>query len=152
MQSVYSSLNLLGHQDTRWGSLTSLQRCSRCILVSTYWATRTRVGVVLPLCRDAVGVFYSLSRRGQGVIVHMRVSESIFVRMCIDSRSEYIWMRLCIVLTCKHSWCNGYRRRKWTWQPKFKSGTRLSAFYIIQTPLKKYESSYCWNNKTHWDF
>ena len=27
-------------------------------------------------------------------------------------------------------WCNGYRRRKWTRQHKFKSLTRLIAFHI----------------------
>ena len=64
--------------DPRWGSLTPLQRCSRCILQpkptgptlgnsyssaemqSMYFTAQadwTHVGGVLPLCKDAVGVF-----------------------------------------------------------------------------------------------
>ena len=89
---VFCSLSRLGQHDTCWGSLTPLQRCSRCILqsqpigptrhslgesypsaemqsvysaVSADWANTTLVGGVLPLCRDAVGVFCSLSRLGQ---------------------------------------------------------------------------------------
>ena len=27
-------------------------------------------------------------------------------------------------------WCDGYRRRKWTWQYNFKSWKRLIAFHI----------------------
>ena len=71
-------------QDPRWKSLTPLQRCSWCILqfqptgpsleesypfakmqlmYSTVPADRTLVGRVLPLCRDAVDVFYSPSRQ-----------------------------------------------------------------------------------------
>ena len=29
-----------------------------------------------------------------------------------------------------YMWCNGYRRRKWTWRHVFKSWTRLIAFHI----------------------
>ena len=39
-------------------------------------------------------------------------------------------------------WCNGYRRRKWTWRYQFKSWTRLIAFNIALIPLGKYESNY----------
>ena len=60
MQSVYSTA--LADWTTRWGSLTPLQRCSRCILPPQ--PTGLLVGGVLLLCRDAVGVFYSLSRLG----------------------------------------------------------------------------------------
>ena len=79
------------YQGTRWGSLTSQQRCSRCIiqpqptgllrhsLGETYpsaemqsvyytapadWATETLIGGDLPLSRGAVGVLYSPSRLG----------------------------------------------------------------------------------------
>ena len=34
-------------------------------------------------------------------------------------------------------WCNGYRRRKWTWQHEFKSWTRLIAFHIALILLGK---------------
>ena len=92
-------------QDTRWGSFTPLQRCSRCILQlqptrlkmvnchiqNTRWGgsypsaemqsvysttpadtaedgllsyPEHSLGWVLPLCRDAVGVFYNSSRHG----------------------------------------------------------------------------------------
>ena len=88
---IFYSLSRLGHQDTYWESLTPLQRCSRHILqpqptgppghllresypsaemqsaystASADWATRTLIERVLPLCRDAVGIFYSLSRLG----------------------------------------------------------------------------------------
>ena len=88
---VFCILSRLGHQDTSWGSLTPLQRCSRCILQpqptgssrhflgesyssaemqSVYstapadWVIKTLLGGVLLLCRDAVGVFCILSRLG----------------------------------------------------------------------------------------
>ena len=49
----------LSPQNTRWGNLTLLQRCCRCILHSLSRLThRTLVGEILPFCRDAVGVFY----------------------------------------------------------------------------------------------
>ena len=35
------------------------------------------------------------------------------------------------------SWCNGYRRRKWTQRHEFKSWTRLIAFHIALIPLGK---------------
>ena len=34
-------------------------------------------------------------------------------------------------------WCNGYRRRIWTWRYEFKSWTRLTAFHIAVIPLGK---------------
>ena len=81
----------LGQRDTCWGSLTPLQRCSRCILQPqltrqrtlvvgvillcrdvvgvfcnpSWLSQRTLVGGVIPLCRDAVGVFYNPNRLGQ---------------------------------------------------------------------------------------
>ena len=67
MQSVYSAAQAdwaTGH--SLGEGLTSLQRCSRCILqpqptepLDILW------GRVLPLCRDVVGVFCTLSRLGQ---------------------------------------------------------------------------------------
>ena len=88
---LFYSPNRLGYQNTRWGSLTPLQRCSRFILQpqstglpesslgesysstemqSIYptapidWATLTLAGGVLLLYRDAVDLFYSPSRLG----------------------------------------------------------------------------------------
>ena len=57
MQSVYSTAAT--DWTTHWGSLTPVQRCSRCILQSQ--PTGPLVEGVLPLRRDAVGVFYSPS-------------------------------------------------------------------------------------------
>ena len=37
----------------------------------------------------------------------------------------------------RHSWCNGYRRRKWTRRHEFKSWTRLFAFHITLIHLGK---------------
>ena len=37
----------------------------------------------------------------------------------------------------KCQWCNGYRRRKWTWRHKFISWTRLIAFHKALIPLGK---------------
>ena len=34
-------------------------------------------------------------------------------------------------------WCNGYRRRKWTWRHESNSWTRLIAFHIALIPLGK---------------
>ena len=64
MQSVYSTAP--ANSDTRWGSLTPVQICSRCILRSQ--PTWTLIGGVLPLCRDAVGVYYGPSRLGHPVL------------------------------------------------------------------------------------
>ena len=61
MLTVYSTARLTGLQDTCWWSLTPLHRCSRCILQPSWLGYRTFVGGVLPFCRDAVGVFYSLA-------------------------------------------------------------------------------------------
>ena len=84
---VFYCLRWPGYQDSHWRHLIPLQRCSRCVLQSTvplghalgkcylsaemqsmrstvHCATRTRVGEVLSLCRDAVDVFYCLSWLG----------------------------------------------------------------------------------------
>ena len=50
-------------------------------------------------------------------------------------RSNTDWLRIISVLRC--SWCNGYRRRKWTRRHEFKSWTRLIAFHIALIPLGK---------------
>ena len=63
MQSAYSAA--LDDWTTRWGSLTYLQRCSRCILQPL--TTRPLVGDPLPLCKDAVGVFCSPWRLGHSL-------------------------------------------------------------------------------------
>ena len=89
--SLFYSPCQLDHQETCGGSLTSLQRCSQSILQpqpigppedlwgesylsaemqSVYstapanWATRRLVGRVLPLCKDAVSLFYHPSQLG----------------------------------------------------------------------------------------
>ena len=49
--------------DTHWVSYTPRQRCSRCILQpKPTGPSRTILGVNLPSCRYAVGIFYSPSR------------------------------------------------------------------------------------------
>ena len=53
--------------DTRSGSLTSPQRCNRCIF-SPKWLGLIPVGEDLPLNRDVIGVFYSLSQLGQTLV------------------------------------------------------------------------------------
>ena len=61
MQSVYSAAPT--PQDTCWGSLTLLQRCSRCILQPPHQPTGPQNTSwwwgILPFCRDAVSVFCS---------------------------------------------------------------------------------------------
>ena len=77
---VFYSCNRLCYRTLDWGgNLTPLQRCSRCILQlqptvlqDTWW------GGILPLFRDAVGVFYSCNRLGYrtlwtGVVIPVRV-------------------------------------------------------------------------------
>ena len=64
MQLMYSTTPADGA--TRWLSLTSLQRSSRCILQPK--PTGPLVDWVLPLCREAVDVFYNPSRRGHSLI------------------------------------------------------------------------------------
>ena len=46
-----------------------MQRCSRCIRNPCRLGYRTLVGGVLPLCRNAVGVFYNPSRLGYMTLV-----------------------------------------------------------------------------------
>ena len=70
------------------------------------WTTGNCWGV-LPLCRDAVGVFYS----------PIQLDHITLVGRC--------------------SWCKGYRRRKCTRRHEFKSWTRLVAFHIALIPLGK---------------
>ena len=41
------------------------------------------------------------------------------------------------IINIKSSWCNGYRRRKWTQRHEFKSWPRLIAFLIALMPLGK---------------
>ena len=58
MQSVYSTALVdYAIKDTRWESPFPLQRCSRCILQpQSPGPSRTLVGRVLSLCRDAIDV------------------------------------------------------------------------------------------------
>ena len=62
MQLVYSIAPVKWPRNTCWASLTGLQRCSWCILQPQLTGLRTLLERVLPLCRDAVGVFYSPSQ------------------------------------------------------------------------------------------
>ena len=49
--------------------------------------------------------------------------------------SHKLYLLLYIYIMCP--WCNGYRRRKWTWWYEFKSWTRLITFHIALIPLGK---------------
>ena len=49
------------------------------------------------------------------------------------------------------SWCNGYRRRKWTRWHEFKSWTRLIAFHIARKVWIQLFSLQLWlNSRTDW--
>ena len=48
-----------------------------------------------------------------------------------------VWILLFRYTTWRCTWCNGYRRRKWTRRYEFKSWTRLIAFHIALIPLGK---------------
>ena len=51
------------------------------------------------------------------------------------------------------TWCNGYRRRTWTWRHEFKPWMRLIAFHIALIPLGKvwiqlFSLQLCVNSRT----
>ena len=56
--------------------------------------------------------------------------------------SNALPLHLGVVAIEKDPWCNGHRRRKWTWRHKFKPWTRLIAFHITLIPWERYESNY----------
>ena len=60
---VFCSPSQLGHQDTHWESLTPSAEMQLVYSAApANLATKTLIGRVLPLCRDAVGVFCSPSQ------------------------------------------------------------------------------------------
>ena len=58
-----------------------------------------------------------------------------FFFMCCSRVFMFVIRSMCFIWRCP--WCNGYRRRKWTWQHEFKSWTRLIAFHIALITLGK---------------
>ena len=78
---VFYSPRRRGHSFSGWvGCLTPLQRYSRCILQpQATWPLVQWVGGALPLCRDIVGVFYSLSRLGHSLWGNCVVCVRVFV-------------------------------------------------------------------------
>ena len=94
------------------------------------------LGGVLLLCRAAVSVFCNPSQLGQ-----MTSNATNFCCIYFD----FIKKPGSFVLSVSDKqenvgrcpWCNGYRRRKWTWWPEFKSWTRQIAFHITLIHLGK---------------
>ena len=77
-------------------------------------------------------------------------------RVCQILR-DICWNNFCEVKqVCSRTcpWCNGYRRRKWTWRPEFKCWTRLITFHIALIPLGKVWIQLffiqIWVNRTDW--
>ena len=56
------------------------------------------------------------------IYIYMCVYVCVYIYIYI-----YIYICMCVY---RHSWCNGFHHKKWTWQPKFKSWMRLFAFHI----------------------
>ena len=62
----------------------------------------------------------------QRAIVYVLAGRPTFVRLCEGSTELYrLWVRPYFSSSFPHIWrslwCNGYRRRKWTWRHEFKS-------------------------------
>ena len=64
--------------------------------------------------------------------------------ICVSHLLSFTWFIVChhchytdIIILWRCPWCNGYRRRIWTWRHEFKSWTRLIAFHIALIPLGK---------------
>ena len=58
------------------------------------------------------------------------------------NKPKHIWSSILLqevwrLFPWRCPWCNGYRHRKWTRRPEFKSWTRLIAFHIALIPLGK---------------
>ena len=71
---VFYNSSWLGHRILIWGSYPSAEMQSVCSTTPADWATGhslVMVGV-LPLCRVAVGVFYSPSQQGHRIIEIMQ--------------------------------------------------------------------------------
>ena len=79
-------------QATHCVSVTQLQRCSRCILQLQPTGSRdTCWEGVLPLCRDAVSVFYSSSQLGHGTLVGGRGSYPSAEMQAVYSTAPANW-------------------------------------------------------------
>ena len=52
---------------------------------------------------------------------------SIFMR----TPNIYTYLTALILEHWRYFWCNGSHCREWTWQPKFKTWTRLFAFHVV---------------------
>ena len=106
--------------------------------------TRILVEGVLPLCREAVGVFYSPNRLGQayresftmvlchpnihGILICRRLCKWVFPLTRCHHNHTY---------TKRHSQCNGYDRWKWTRRPEFKSWKGVFAFHFAHMLLQE---------------
>ena len=99
MKLVYSTAS--ANWATRWGSFIPLQRCSWCILQPQ--PTGPLVGGVLSLCRDAVGVFYSLSQLGHSLGEFYPFAEMQLVYSTASANWATHWGHLIPLLRC--SWC-----------------------------------------------
>ena len=143
---------------TCWRSLTLLQRYSWCILQSqSTGPSQALVDGVLPLWRDAVGVFYSPSQLRHfghlsrvfypsaemqsvysivpihwAVCITVSIKSLSFLKVLFDTFHMFdsfhiIWWRC--------PWCNGYGCRKWTWVQILDMA--FIAFHIGLIPLGK---------------
>ena len=74
---------------------------------------------------------------------HTHTHTHIYIYVCV-CLFIYIYMYICknifvpvVKWLWRCTWCNGYRRRKWTRWHEFKSWTILIAFHIALIPLGK---------------
>ena len=77
----------------------------------------------------------SRTRFGKGGSCPSAEMQSVYSRAPANWAEKSInWF---VYLMWRCPWCNGYRRRKWTWWHKFKSWMRLIAFHIALILLGK---------------
>ena len=118
-------------------SLTSLQRCSRCILlpkpnglIATCSYSHVYVLIYIYIyIYDCVLKLLSLWVVCVWVWLHF-----------LDNIFKWMWAHFLHIFTWflwRCLWCNGYYRRKWTRRHEFKSWTRLIAYHIALIPLGK---------------
>ena len=75
--------------------------------------------------------------------MYARAGRPAFARPCVGVHkstslmSSSLLLQQCPASPKRHSWCNGYHCRKWTWLHKFKSWRRLIAFPIAVNALGK---------------
>ena len=100
---------------------------------------------------QAESMLYSLERVRCGIGVHVNTNKTefnyfnqrdgIFTLNCgflkLVDKFTYLGSSISSTKHGINTWCNGYRRRKWTRRHKFKSWTRLIAFHIALIPLRK---------------